>query len=206
VLAPALAFSYAPAARAGASQAPRAGAVWISLIGFMASGKSAVARVLGEGAKLTALDLDAEIERAAGRTVPAIFAAEGVSGFRERERRVLAGLPPQRRLVVATGGGIVETPECVARLRRHGVVLWFDAPWEVVRARLESDGPQRPLLAHLGWEGLARLYARRLRLYAAAADFRLRSDLESPSALARVALARALFWRRHRWKDDPCRG
>lgn len=173
--------------------------MWISLIGFMASGKSAVARAVGEGARLPTVDLDTEVERLSGRPISAIFADEGVVGFRNWERRALARLSPERRLIIATGGGTVESLDCARRLRECGVVVWLDAPWEVLRRRLESDRADRPLLAHLGWDGLVALQRRRQRLYAATADFRLRSDLESPAALARAVLACSLFWRRHGW-------
>jgi len=45
---------------------------------------------------------------------------------------------------------------------------------------------------------LRRLFARRLRLYAAAADFRLRTDRLSPENAAQTALLRGLIWRRRR--------
>lgn len=171
--------------------------MWISLIGFMASGKSSVARVLAERALLPAVDLDAEIERRAAASIPEIFGREGVDGFRRREREALAALDPVHPLLLATGGGIVESAEETAVLRARGVVIWLDAPWEVLRRRLGAkEEAQRPLLLHLGWSGLERLHLRRRRLYAQSAHFRLRTDLAGPAVVGRMALTRALAWQR----------
>ncbi len=171
--------------------------MWTSFIGFMASGKSSVAAALGRGTGQPVVDLDREVERRARLAVPEIFRREGVAGWRRREADTLLALARRREILLATGGGLVEAPEARLLLRRRGLVVWLDAPWEVLRARLEREGPQRrPLIAHLGWEGLERLSWRRRRLYAACADFRLRSDRDDVAGLARSVLLRSLVWRR----------
>jgi shikimate kinase len=181
--------------------------VWTSFIGFMASGKSATARALGAVALIPVVDLDAVVEAAAGLTVPALFAAEGVQGFRARELAALERLDPDQALLLATGGGVVETPAAIRLLQARGVVIWLDAPWEVLRARIEAAGEgRRPMVGHLGWDGMERLYLRRRRLYAACAHFRLRSDVAEPAALGRAALARSLFWRRRPEGGAACSG
>jgi shikimate kinase len=171
--------------------------MWTSLIGFMASGKTTVADSLQAVTKRPVVHLDAHVSTAAGRPVAAIFAEEGEPAFRARELASLAALDPGRNLVVDTGGGIVETAAAVALLRERGVVIWLDAPWETLRARLESAPPgERPLVGALGWSGLAELYRRRRRLYAAAADFRLSATAADPAQLARTAMLRSLVWSR----------
>jgi shikimate kinase len=173
--------------------------MWISLVGFMASGKSSIARVLGESALLSVIDLDAEVERRVGLSVPEIFGREGATGFRQREAAALAALDPAASLLLATGGGVVETASSCALVRARGVVFWLDAPWEVLRRRLEAaDAPQRPMLRHLGIGGLERLQHRRQRLYARAAHFRLRTDLAGPGSVAREILNRSLAWQGRR--------
>ncbi len=174
-----------------------AGIMWTSFVGFMASGKTSVAKALGERALVSAVDADALVEQAAALTVPEIFAREGVAGFRRREWEALRDLPAGQELVIATGGGLVETPEAVALLRQRGLVIWLDAAWEVLQRRLAGEAQQpRPLVSHLGWDGLAALYLRRRRLYGHAAHFRLRSDAGTPVSLARDAQVRGVVWRR----------
>ena len=58
----------------------------IVLTGFMGTGKSVVGRRLAERLALPFVDLDDAIEAAASMAIPEIFASEGESGFRRRER------------------------------------------------------------------------------------------------------------------------
>src|SRR6476661_5383130 len=77
----------------------------IFLVGFMATGKTTVGRILAQRLGWTMLDLDDLIAAEAGMTVPDIFAAEGEAGFREREARAVRAAGARRRTVIATGGG-----------------------------------------------------------------------------------------------------
>ncbi len=77
----------------------------IVLVGLMGSGKSSVGRRLAARLGLSFTDADAEIEAAAGCSIPDIFALHGEAAFREGERRVIARLLGTPGLVLATGGG-----------------------------------------------------------------------------------------------------
>ena len=117
--------------------------------------------------------------------------------IREMELEVLSGLDADRHLIVDTGGGVVETPEAVALLKKRGVIIWLDAPWEIIRERLRtSDTSQRPLIERLGWAGMADLYRQRRPLYAAAGDFRLPCRVGTATDIARTAMLRSLIWER----------
>jgi len=165
----------------------------------MASGKSTVARRLQQSTSRPVVSLDTMIEARAGRTIAEIFAGEGEVAFRRLELQVLQSEDPDRHLVVDAGGGVVETPAAVELLRKHGVVMWLDTPWEIVRSRLkQNDGPDRPLVERLGWAGLEELYQRRRPLYAAAADFRLAGGPLSADGWARTVMLRSLLFERRR--------
>lgn len=105
------------------------------------------------------MDLDAEIEASAGRSIPAIFADSGEDAFRAIEShaltRVLAASP---HAVVAAGGGVIVRAENRRHLRRQADVVWLDAANEVLARRLEGDSG-RPLLQ--GGSPIARLDALR---------------------------------------------
>ncbi len=176
-------------------------AVWISFIGFMASGKTSVARRLSELSLLPSVELDDAIVAREGRTIPEIFAERGERGFRELEWTVLSSIGTEGTMVISCGGGVVETPAACELLRRRGVVIWLDAPWPVLRGRLEAEQRTRPLIGMLGWDGMEQLYRRRRLAYAAIADFRLRSDQSEPEALAREALAAGLFGSRRAGRE-----
>lgn len=179
--------------------------MWTSFVGFMASGKTTVARFLGQSTMQPALDLDAEVERLTGLTVPEIFASGGVQRFRALEWEAASGLPARSPLWLATGGGCVESLAVAKLLRQRGVVIWLDAPWEVLRGRIEADGlSRRPMVGHLGWAGMAALYRRRLRQYAKVAHFRLRIDRRDAATVARHALLRSLLWQRQWQERESC--
>ena len=163
----------------------------------MASGKSSVTRRLQSATNRPVISLDQQIEQKTGISVARIFAEQGEAAFRQLETETLAELDAERPLAIDTGGGIVQSPVAVQLLRSRGVVIWLDAPWEFLRARLkDSDQTTRPLIDRLGWAGLEELFRRRRCLYAAAADFRLRSDQGTVDEIAHKAMLRSLQWER----------
>lgn len=171
--------------------------MWTSFIGFMASGKSAVVELLRQGTRSPVVDLDRVIAERAGLSIPEIFQQHGRERFRELESEALSRLAPRRSYLLATGGGCVATPENARLLQQRGVVIWLDAAWEILRRRIELDNvTRRPMVSHLGWEGMQHLYLQRRRLYATTAHFRLRTDRATLSVTARNAMLRSLLWRR----------
>ena len=120
----------------------------IFLYGPPASGKTTLGKRLAGRLGAAFLDLDAEIERIAGRPIPAIFAADGETAFRDMEsdalRRVVAEAP--RDAVVALGGGTLLRDANRALCERSGSVLCLDAPSDEERARRIGAAPgSRPL-------------------------------------------------------------
>ena len=83
----------------------------IVLVGLMGAGKSTVGRRLATRLDLRFTDADAEIETAAGMTIPDMFAMHGEAYFRDGERRVIARLLGEGPAVLATGGGAYMNPE-----------------------------------------------------------------------------------------------
>ena len=142
----------------------------IYLVGFMAAGKTTVARALAERLSWRAEDLDELIEARERRTVADIFARSGEPYFRALERDILRLLLPLRHLVVATGGGTFMDPENRAAINVDGLSIWLDVPLEELIARLPADG-RRPLAADRAQ--MERLFAVRQSAYANA---RLRVD------------------------------
>ena len=117
----------------------------IVLTGFMGTGKSVVGRRLAERLRLSFVDLDDLIEEAAGMAIPEIFASEGESGFRRREREVIASLATRRDCVIATGGGAVLDPENVRNLKRGAVIVCLWAEPTIILERVGANA-HRPLL------------------------------------------------------------
>jgi shikimate kinase len=137
----------------------------IYLVGFMAAGKSTVARALAARLHWQAEDVDALIEARERRTIADIFQQQGEPYFRALERDILKLLLPLRHVVVATGGGTFMDPENRAAINMDGISVWIDVPLEELIARIPADG-RRPLAADRA--ALERLYAIRLAGYAGA--------------------------------------
>jgi len=118
----------------------------IYLVGFMAAGKTTVARALARRLGWRAEDVDELIEARERRTVAEIFARSGEAYFRSVEREIVGLLLPLRHVVVATGGGTFMEPETRAAIMRDGLTVWLDVPLKAVLARTPADG-RRPLAA-----------------------------------------------------------
>lgn len=131
------------------------------LVGMPGCGKSTVGRVLSEKTGLPLVDLDAEIVRRAGCSIPELFAKEGEAVFRDLESRVLAETMSKTGQIVSTGGGCVLRPENRLTMRRSGRVYFLQRDLDA----LPTSG--RPL----SQEGsLEEMYRVRLPSYNAAAD------------------------------------
>jgi shikimate kinase len=118
----------------------------IALVGLMGVGKSSVGRRLASALSLPFRDADAEVEAAAGRSIPDIFAELGEPAFREGERRVIARLLDQPPHVLATGGGAFVNPDTRALIKSKAVSVWLKADLDVL-ARRVARKDNRPLLS-----------------------------------------------------------
>ena len=136
----------------------------ISFIGFMGCGKSSVGRRLSQLLCCPFIDLDQVIEERAGRTIPEIFARDGESAFRQRELEALksvvysashdakivakqySGPRQATRMVVASGGGAVMTPECAEIVQSETMCIYLRASIDTLVEHLEGQTDGRPML------------------------------------------------------------
>ena len=141
------------------------------LIGLPGSCKTTLGRMAAQALALPFYDCDDRVSRAAGMTIPDIFAHRGEPYFRALEREALQALCRRERCVSATGGGGVLLPENRALLRRSGTVLWLDRDVERILQTTDFSAG-RPLLGQ-GAPALKRLAAERRELYDACAHHRI---------------------------------
>jgi shikimate kinase len=117
----------------------------IVLVGLMGAGKTSIGRRLAEKLDLPFVDADVEIEKAAGKSIPDIFADHGEVHFRDGERRVIARLLENGRQVLATGGGAFMNEETRSSIKANSVSVWLKADIDVLLKRVAKRGG-RPLL------------------------------------------------------------
>ena len=123
----------------------------IFLVGYMGSGKTSVAKALSANSGLPMIDLDEALERQEGRTIPELFEQEGEATFRAKESALLNEVAGREEFpIVACGGGITVDARNVQTMKRHGLVVWIDPPFETILKRLRTEPGDRPLLAAMG--------------------------------------------------------
>lgn len=154
----------------------------ISLVGMPSCGKTTLGRALARKLGRTFVDLDEEIVRAAGCSIPEIFEAQGEEGFRALEAAQAARFGKESRLLISCGGGAVKRAENVRALRQNGVILFIDRPLEAL-----TVGGGRPLSSSP--EALRAMEVQRRPLYEAAADAIVRNDGTVEQAVSRALAA-----------------
>ena len=115
----------------------------IVLVGMMGAGKSSIGRRLASRLGIPFIDADAEIESAAGMTIPEIFDKHGEPYFRAGEARVIARLLDSGPQVLATGGGSLMDAQTRALIGAKGVSIWLKADIDVLlkRTKRRNDRP-----------------------------------------------------------------
>jgi shikimate kinase/3-dehydroquinate synthase len=140
----------------------------IVLVGLMGAGKTSIGRRLAGRLGLPFLDADAEIELAAGCTIPELFARYGETYFRDGEKKVIRRLLAGGPAVLAYGGGAFMDPDTRRATRERAVSVWLRCALPILVRRVASR-ENRPLLADQDHAAtLSRLMAQRYPIYAEA--------------------------------------
>ena len=118
----------------------------------MGCGKSSVGRKLSALLSCSYTDLDAFIEKEAGRSIPEIFAEDGEAAFRKMEadglKKVLSkGVEEQNGLMLSLGGGTVMTPECEQIIHEQTLCIYLRASVDTLVSHLEGESEGRPMLS-----------------------------------------------------------
>lgn len=118
----------------------------IALVGLRGAGKSTVGRALALELEVPFVELDGRIEALAGLQLAEIFDVQGADAYRRYEAEALEQvLSEGERLVLATGGSIVSSPETFARLRRTCRTVWLRAEPAEHFQRVLDQGDRRPM-------------------------------------------------------------
>ena len=167
----------------------------VVLIGYRASGKSIVGRILADKLKTAFWDTDAMVEKTLGMPIKEIVALHGWDYFREKERETIKFLTQKEGCVIATGGGVVLFRENidllkqnVALLKKSCVIVWLNAPLEDIIDRLKHDARSeatRPqfTIGNIVQETIDTM-RQRLPLYESAADYTVDTLHKNPEQVA----------------------
>lgn len=163
------------------------------LIGSRGTGKTTVGRLLAKRLAWAFGDADELVTAEAACSIAQIFAAEGEAGFRRRETRVLAALSQCDHHVIATGGGIVLSPDNRLTLRTTGLCVWLTAPPRALWERIQGDpstAKQRPPLTSLpGPDEVRQVLELREPLYREVAHLTVATEAASPDEVVSAILS-----------------
>lgn len=142
----------------------------VALLGLRGAGKTTIGKQLARRLRVRFVELDRRIEKAADMSLAELFSMYGEDYYRRLERETLAAVLAEKRpMVLATGGGIVASPETYALLKKSAVTVWLRAEPEDHWNRVVSQGDRRPMADHpQAMADLRALLAAREPLYAGA--------------------------------------
>lgn len=152
----------------------------IVLIGMPGCGKSTVGKKLAHLLNRPFYDSDEEIEKAAGKSIPEIFASQGEPSFRQIETTVLENLCKGSGSVISTGGGCITCPENYPILHQNSRIVWLQRNLY----SLATGG--RPLSqSHTVFD----LYESRKDLYFQFSDYSIQNDSDPETTVSKIILA-----------------
>lgn len=118
----------------------------IGLVGLRGAGKSTLGRMLAERLGYPFIELNRMVEQEYGASISMLIEMSGVSSFRRYERASLEKvIADHDRVVIATAGGIVSSPETYALLLRRTHTIWVKAPPQEHMNRVMAQGDFRPM-------------------------------------------------------------
>lgn len=165
----------------------------IYLVGFMASGKTTIGRLLADELGWSFADLDQDIEGAEAASIAQIFDTRGEAEFRSVEkeavRRRVGEVERGKPMVIALGGGSFTDEASQALLRENGVTIWLDCSFPRVCARVEGSS-HRPLARDP--EKFQQLYEQRQTAYSRA-EYRIEIDTDDPKTVVDAILKLGIF-------------
>ncbi len=166
----------------------------LTLIGYRATGKTTLAKLLAARLGWEWMDADVEIERRAGKSIAQIFAEDGEPVFRDIEAQVIADLCREERLVLAAGGGAPMRQPSREAMRAGGKVVWLVAHPETVLQRMSGDettAGRRPSLTDRGpLDEISHLIEQRAPIYRQTADLEVDTEEKTPQQLTDEILER----------------
>jgi len=123
----------------------------IFLIGYRCTGKTTIGKILADRLDFDFIDTDRIIEQETESTILQIVEKHGWGKFRQLEKQTLFNTKNNRKIVIATGGGIIIDHENQDFIKKSGFVVWLDADIKIIMSRLNTDhktGESRPSLTH----------------------------------------------------------
>ncbi len=151
----------------------------ITLIGFMGSGKSTIAKYLAEKKGVQFTDLDTSIQDSEGVSIPSIFETKGEDAFRQIEADCLTEILKNPNQIIALGGGTPCFNDNMDKIKEQSTSIYLKVSPESLRDRLARSHNPRPLIKGLSEDELLdyiRIKLKEREKYYLQADHVIESD------------------------------
>ncbi len=140
----------------------------IVLIGMPGSGKTVIGEAIARITGREHIDIDDEIEKTEGMSVPDIFSTHGEAYFRKKEFEMMRDICKMNNLIITPGGGSVLDYDNIRAMKQNGIIIW------IKRDLTELDMGNRPLSKDMG--ALKKIYAERKEIYNSSCDIKIDND------------------------------
>lgn len=160
----------------------------ISLIGYMGSGKSRIAKCLQEQTKFNLIDLDVLISKKNNSAITEIFKQKGEIFFRRLERETLEEvLATEENCIVSLGGGTPCYYNNIEVINNASLSVYLRARIPTLAERLRLQKNKRPLIANISDEDLPEFIAKHLferNKFYSQAKFTVDTDEKTPEEIS----------------------
>ena len=135
----------------------------ISLLGYMGSGKTHIAKLLSDEKKIELLDLDKFIVKHNKASVSDIFEKKGELYFRKLERQALEEiLASKKDIILSLGGGTPVYFNNMEIINHNSISFFLQASVGQLFERLTKQKEKRPLIAKINDQELPEFIAKHL--------------------------------------------
>jgi shikimate kinase len=162
----------------------------VVLIGYRGAGKTTVGKKLAEILEWKYFSTDEMIVKKSGESIISFVEKYGWKEFRNLEHEVVHQLKAENESVIDCGGGVVEDAGNMTVLKHRALVVWIDAPLEIIKSRLSNVVDRPPLSEADLVSDLEEHYQRRLSFYQKYSDMQLNSSEKTVEEICREIISR----------------
>ena len=159
----------------------------ISLIGYMGSGKSHIAKLLSDRLGIKLIDLDKEISKKNKMTIAEMFQKKGEIFFRRQERALLEEIvATEDSCILSLGGGTPAYYNNMELINQNYESIFLRTSVKNLTERLLKQKHKRPLIANISDQDLPEFIAKHLferNIFYNKAKYTVNTDDKTPEMI-----------------------
>lgn len=159
----------------------------ISLIGYMGSGKSHIAKLLSDRLGIKLIDLDKEISKKNKMTIAEMFQKKGEIFFRRQERALLEEIvATEDSCILSLGGGTPAYYNNMELINQNSESIFLRTSVKNLTERLLKQKNKRPLIANISDQDLPEFIAKHLferNIFYNKAKYTVNTDDKTPEMI-----------------------